>query len=94
MHIPEFEKSSYFKLDPKRERKLLLHKKETKRLIGAVTRKGLTIIPLKVYFNDRGWAKVEIALARGKKSYEKKKKIKERIALEEAKRELKRFGKY
>jgi len=94
MHIPEFEKSSYFKLDPKRERKLLLHKKEIKRLIGAVTRKGLTIIPLKVYFNNRGWAKVEIALARGRKSYEKKKKIKERIALEEAKRELKRFGKY
>jgi len=91
MHIPEFEKSSYFKLDPKRERKLLLHKREIKRLVGAITRKGLTIIPLKVYFNDRGWAKVEIALARGKKSYEKKKKMKERIILEEAERELKRW---
>lgn len=91
MHIPEFEKSSYFKSDPKRIRKLLLKKKEIKRLIGAISQKGLTIIPLRVYFNDRGWAKVEIALAKGRRLYDKRRKIKEEVAQKEAKRELKRF---
>jgi SsrA-binding protein len=91
MHIPEFSKSSYFKLDPKRIRKLLLHRREIKRLLGLVTQRRLTLIPLKVYFNDRGLAKVEIALVRGRRYYEKRRKIKEAIAKQEAERELKRF---
>jgi SsrA-binding protein len=93
MHIPEFEKTSYFKVDPKRTRKLLLHKKEIKRLSGLVTQKGFTIIPLKAYFNQRGLAKVEIALCKGRKYYDKRKKIKEEIMQRETQRILKRFGK-
>ncbi|MCM8826769.1 MAG: SsrA-binding protein SmpB [Candidatus Omnitrophica bacterium] len=91
MHIPEFEKSHYFKVDPKRERKILLHKKEIKRLLGLTTQKRLTIIPLKVYFNNRGLAKIDIGLAKGKRLYDKRKKIKEEIIERETKRELKRF---
>lgn len=79
MHIPEFSKSSYFKSDPKRIRKLLLKKKEIKRLIGSTTQKGYTLIPLKVYFNDRGWAKVELALAKGRLKYDKRRKLKEEM---------------
>lgn len=91
MHIPEFEKSSYFKPEPKRVRKLLLHRKEIERFIGFMIQRGFTLIPLKVYFNDRGIAKVEIALARGRLLYDKRRKIKEGIADREAERELKRF---
>lgn len=91
MHIPEFEKSSYFKPDPKRIRKLLLHKKEIKRLVGFSAQKGLTIVPLKVYFNDRGMAKVEIALAKGRHVYDKRKKIKEEIVKREIQRTLKKY---
>lgn len=54
VHIPEFEKSSYFKTEPKRTRKLLVHKKEIKKLTGIIAQKGLTLIPTKVYLNDRG----------------------------------------
>ncbi len=93
MHIPEFQKSSYFKSDPKRVRKLLVHKKEIKRLIGLTLQKGYTLIPLKVYFNQRGIAKVEIALAKGRHSYDKRKKLKDKIAKQETERTLKRFYK-
>jgi SsrA-binding protein len=91
MHIPEFEKSSYFKPDPRRIRKLLLHKKEIERFIGFTTQRGFTIIPLKVYFNEGGIAKVEIALAKGKLLYDKRKKIKEEIVERETQRALKKF---
>ncbi len=91
MHIPEFEKSSFFKSAPKRTRKLLVHKKEIRKLSGLTTQKGLTLIPLKVYFNERGSAKVEIALARGKHTFDKRKKLKEKIVQRETQRELKRF---
>lgn len=91
MHIPEFEKTGAFKTDPKRKRKLLLHKKEIKRLIGLTTQKGLTIIPLKVYFNDRGIAKIEIALAKGKRLYDKRKKIEEERYRKEMKASLKSY---
>lgn len=89
LHIPEYEKSFYFKTDTKRVRKLLLHKKEIKRLIGLTSQKGFTIIPLKIYFNDRGLAKIEISLAKGKLLYDKRRKIKEKIVDRETKRELK-----
>ena len=91
IHIPEFDKSSYFKPSPKRTRKLLFHKREIKRLIGLTTQKGFTLIPLKVFFNDRGIVKLDIALAKGRHSYDKRKKIKEEIVEKEAQRALKRF---
>ncbi len=66
------------KLDPTRTRKLLLKKSEIKRLAGKVQEKGYTLIPLKVYFNERGLAKVELALAKGKKIYDRREDIKKR----------------
>ena len=93
VHIPEFEKSSFFKPEPKRTRKLLVHKKEIKKLAGLTVQRGLTLIPTKVYFNDRGRVKVEIALARGKHTYDKRKKLKDDIVKRETQRVLKRFGK-
>jgi SsrA-binding protein len=93
MHIPEFDKSSYFRAEPKRLRKLLLHKSEIKRLLGATTQRGFTLIPLKVYFNERGIAKIEIALAKGKRYYDKRRKLKEEILQRETQRILKKFHK-
>ena len=89
-HVPELVQSSYFKVDPKRTRKLLLHKKEIRKLLGLTTQKGLTLIPLKIYFNKRGLAKVQLALARGRRLFDKRKKIKEEIAKKEAEREIRR----
>ncbi|MGC1445874.1 MAG: SsrA-binding protein, partial [Xanthobacteraceae bacterium] len=57
---------------PKRPRKLLLHKRQIEKLVGAVEREGMTLVPLKLYFNERGRAKVELALARGKKLFDKR----------------------
>jgi len=91
MYIPEFEKSSFFKPEPKRIRKLLIHKKEIKRLIGLTVQRGFTIIPLKIYFNDRGIAKIEIALAKGKHIFDKRKKFKEAIVKRETQRAMKEF---
>lgn len=93
MHVPEFEKSSFFKSVPKRTKKLLIHKNEIKKLTSLTTQKGLTLIPLKVYFNERGLAKVEIALARGKHTFDKRKKLKEKIVQRETQRDVKRFHK-
>ncbi|MBN2119899.1 MAG: SsrA-binding protein SmpB [Candidatus Omnitrophica bacterium] len=90
MHIPEFIKSSYFKSDPRRPRKLLLHKKEIDRLWGLTSQRGYTLIPLKVYFNERGFVKIEIALAKGKLLYDKRRKIKEEYTKREARREIKK----
>jgi SsrA-binding protein len=64
--------------EPKRHRKLLLHKRQINKLIGAVEREGMTLVPLKIYFNERGRAKVEIALARGKKLHDKRETAKKR----------------
>lgn len=91
MHIPEYIKSSYTKTNPRRLRKLLLHKKEIKRLIGLVTQRGFTLIPLKVYFSDRGIVKVEIALAKGRLLYDKRRKIREEMAQREIARTLKKY---
>lgn len=93
LNIPEYEKSFYFRSSPKRIRKLLLHKKEIKRLIGLTTQRGLTLIPLKIYFNDKNFVKMEISLAKGKLLYDKRRKIKEELADRETRRELKRFNK-
>ena len=71
-NIPEYLQANRFNHDPKRPRKLLLNKKQISRLFGAVEREGMTIVPLKLYFNERGMAKVEIALAQGKKLHDKR----------------------
>ncbi len=91
IHIPEFEKSSIFKHDPKREKKLLLKKREIRRLTGLLTQRGFTLIPLKIYFNNRGWAKVELGLCRGRKKIEKKKREKERDIERQAQKEISKF---
>jgi SsrA-binding protein len=93
MHISEFNKSSFFKSDPKRIRKLLVHKKEIKKLSGLTAQRGFTLIPLKVYFNDQGIAKIEMALAKGRHAFDKRKKLKEEIAQRETQRALKQFRK-
>ncbi len=79
------------KLDPTRTRKLLLKKREIKRLAGKVQEKGYTLIPLKVYFNERGLAKVELALAKGKKIYDRRETIKRRDLERELSRKYKRI---
>ena len=80
MNIKPYEQGNRFNVDPLRPRKLLLHKKELRELTREVQREGRTIVPLNVYLNDRGLAKMEIALARGKKLYDKRDSIAERDA--------------
>jgi SsrA-binding protein len=77
-HISHYAEASYLNVDPDRNRKLLLHKNQIQRIISKLTQKGLTLIPLKVYFNDRGFVKVELALCKGKKLYDKRESIKRR----------------
>ena len=91
MHIPEFTKSSYFKSDPRRPRKLLLHKREITRLLGLTAQKGFTLVPTKIYFNARGIVKVEIALAKGRHLYDKRQKIKDEYTKREAQRQMKKY---
>lgn len=77
-HISEYRGANRWNHEPRRKRKLLLHKKEVNKLIGSVQRKGYTIVPLKLYFNDRGIAKIELGLARGKKLHDKRETAKTR----------------
>ena len=77
-YIPEYLQANRFNHETRRPRKLLLHKREIGRLVGAVEKEGMTIVPLKVFFNDRGRAKVEIAVARGKKLHDKRETSKAR----------------
>jgi SsrA-binding protein len=78
-HIPEYQQASHLMQHaPRRPRKLLLKQKQIDKLIGAVGRDGYTIVPTKIYFNEKGLAKVEIALAKGKKEYDKRETVKER----------------
>jgi SsrA-binding protein len=88
MHITPYPFAHHMKLDPDRTRKLLLHRREIKRLIGKTEERGFTLIPLKVYF-AKGWVKVELALVKGKKKVDKRQAIKER----DMKRELARARK-
>jgi len=71
-NIPEYLKANRFNHAPKRPRKLLLHKRQISKLIGAVEREGMTLVPLKLYFNEKGRAKIEVALAKGKKLHDKR----------------------
>jgi SsrA-binding protein len=77
-NIPEYKQANRFNHAPRRSRKLLLHKRQISRLMNGVEREGMTIVPLKLYFNDRGRAKVEIALAKGKKLHDKRETEKKR----------------
>ena len=77
-NIPEFSHGNRFNHEPKRPRKLLLHAREINKLHGAVAREGMTLVPLSIYFNGKGRAKVELALAKGKKTHDKRESIKER----------------
>jgi SsrA-binding protein len=87
LHISPYERGGYSNHEPDRSRKLLLHKKEIRRLIGAVERQGLTLVPLEIYFK-RGLAKVTLALAKGKKLHDKREAARER----DAAREMARAG--
>jgi SsrA-binding protein len=78
-HIPEYRQAGPFNNhEPRRPRRLLMHKREIGRLMGSVEREGMTIVPLRLYFNPRGIAKVEVALARGKKLHDKRETQKKR----------------
>ena len=77
-NIPEFSHGNRFNHEPKRPRKLLLHEREIAKLTGAVERKGMTLVPLSIYFNGRGRAKVELALAKGRQAQDKRDYIKDR----------------
>jgi SsrA-binding protein len=87
LHISPYEFGSYANHPPLRDRKLLLKKKELNRIIQKLKEKGLTIVPLKIYFNERGFAKIQIGLGKGKKLYDKRDTIKQR----ESEREIKRY---
>ncbi|WP_330634625.1 SsrA-binding protein SmpB [Anaerovorax sp. IOR16] len=90
MHISPYEQGNRYNVDPMRERKLLLHKQEIRKLIGYTTQKGLTIVPLKLYLNDRGLVKMEIAVARGKKLFDKRDDIAKKDADRRMEKQMKK----
>ena len=90
LHINPYMQASYLNEAPDRPRKLLVHAQELERINGHLTRGGLTIIPTKLYFNKRGWAKVEVAVGQGKKLYDKREDIKKREIKREIDRSVKR----
>lgn len=90
MNISPYEKANIFNHDPLREKKLLLHRQQIKRLIGKIREKSYTLVPTKVMFNEKGRVKVEISLAKGKRAYEKKRAIKERELDREVRAALKK----
>src|ERR1700741_3670734 len=77
-NIPEYQAAKHFSHQPRRPRKLLLHRKEMNKLLGAIRREGMTVVPLSIYFNERGRAKVELGLARGKRKADKRQAEKQR----------------
>lgn len=88
LHISPYEAGNRFNHDPLRRRKLLLHRRELRKLVGQVEQKGLTLVPLDLHFR-RGVAKVELGLVRGKKLHDKRETLKKRVAEREVARELK-----
>ncbi|WP_262247074.1 SsrA-binding protein SmpB [Parapedobacter soli] len=90
MHIAEYSHGSFYNHEAKRDRQLLLTKKELKKLKSKIDERGLTIIPLRIFIGNRGFAKVEIALAQGKKDFDKRETIKERDTKRELARVMKR----
>lgn len=90
LHISPYSHTSDNKLDPDRERKLLLNRSEIRKLVGKVQEKGLTLVALKLYFSPRGIAKVELALAKGKHTYDKRQALAERDARRDVERAMRR----
>ena len=88
VHISFYTFATHNPNEPLRVRKLLLHKREIRRLIGKLKEKGLALIPLKIYFNEKGKAKVELGLARGKKQYDKREALKEKQSDREVQRAM------
>lgn len=93
MHISPYDQGNIYNHDPDRVRKLLLHKKEIKRLTGKVLERGMTLVPLKIYFKD-GRAKIELGLARGKSQVDRRKDIARRDTQRMVEREFKEKGKF
>jgi len=91
MHISPYEQGNRFNADPLRPRKLLLHRQEIRKLIGLVTIKGLTLVPLNIYINEKGLAKMELAIARGKKLYDKRTDIAKRDADRKMQQAVKKY---
>jgi SsrA-binding protein len=91
-NIPEYLEANRFNHSPRRDRKLLLHKREIARLAQGVERQGMTVVPLKIYFNEKGRAKIELALARGKKLHDKRETDKQRDWTREKARLLREKG--
>ena len=90
--IPQYGSGGYVNHEPRRRRRLLMRAREIAKLQGAITRQGLTVVPLSIYFNSRGRAKVELALARGKKAHDKRETIKQRDWKREQGRLLRQHG--
>jgi len=91
MHISPYEQGNRFNVDPLRPRKLLLHKQEIRKLIGLTTQKGLTLVPLNLYINKEGKAKLEIAVARGKKLYDKREDLARKDAARKMEQAVKKW---
>ena len=91
VHIPEYTQGTWTNHEPRRTRKLLLHRREIDRLSTAIKERGLTLVPLSLYFSD-GRAKIELGLARGKRTYDKRHELAKRDAAREVERELRRRG--
>jgi SsrA-binding protein len=88
IHIAPYEKGNRFNVETRRRRKILLNKREIRKIVGAIAQKGFTLIPLRIYFRGQ-WAKIEVALARGKKDFDKRHDLKDR----EGQREMERAWK-
>ncbi|CAN5438453.1 SsrA-binding protein [soil metagenome] len=91
LHISPYDHGSYSNHEPKRDRKLLLQKKQLLKIQSKTKEKGVTLIPVKLYLNERGFAKIEIGLARGKKLFDKRESLKQAEAKRDISREMKRF---
>jgi SsrA-binding protein len=89
MEISPYEKGTHYNHEPKRDRKLLLKKSEIRKLQNKMKDQGFTIVPIKLFISDEGWAKLEIALAKGKKLFDKRQDIKKRDTERETQRKLK-----
>jgi len=88
MHVSSYAQASFFNVDPTRVRRLLLHRNQINKIAGEVFQRGLTLIPLRLYFNENGFAKIELAICQGKKLYDKRRDVKRREADLEIKRAI------
>ncbi len=89
--IAQYEQAGMYNHEPTRKRKLLLHKAEIRRIKTKLDQRGFTLVPLRIYFNSRGMAKIELALARGKRQYDKRKTIAERTQKRDIDRDMKKY---